>query len=50
MLQPPADEPGAPIDEVDTPALLLDLDALERNLDHMADLICEAKVKLRPHA
>jgi hypothetical protein len=42
-------EPGAPIDEVDTPALLLDLDALERNLDHMAFLAREARVKLRPH-
>ena len=29
MLQPPPAEPGAPVDEVDTPALLIDLDALE---------------------
>src|ERR1700677_2211263 len=50
MLQPPPAEPGAPIDEVDTPALLIDLDALERNLDHMAALAREAGVKLRPHA
>ena len=27
MLQPPPAEPGAPVDEVDTPALLIDLDA-----------------------
>ena len=50
MLQPPPAEPGAPIGEIDTPALLLDLDALERNLDHMASLAHEARVKLRPHA
>ena len=29
MLQPPPAQPGAPVDEVDTPALLIDLDALE---------------------
>ena len=50
MLQPPPAEPGAPVDEVDTPALLIDLDALEHNLDHMAALAREAGVKLRPHA
>ena len=50
MLQPPPAEPGAPVDEVDTPALLIDLDALEKNLDHMAALAREAGVKLRPHA
>ena len=36
MLQPPPAEPGMSIEEVDTPALLIDLDALESNLDHMA--------------
>jgi 3-hydroxy-D-aspartate aldolase len=50
MLQPPPAEPGAPVDEVDTPALLIDLDALEKNLDLMAALAREAGVKLRPHA
>ena len=50
MLQPPPAEPGTPIDEVDTPALLIDLDALEKNLDLMAALAREAGVKLRPHA
>jgi D-serine deaminase-like pyridoxal phosphate-dependent protein len=50
MLQPPPAEPGAPVDDVDTPALLIDLDALEGNLDHMAALAHEAGVKLRPHA
>jgi 3-hydroxy-D-aspartate aldolase len=50
VTQPPRAEPGAPIDEVDTPALLIDLDALEYNLDHMGALAREAGVKLRPHA
>ena len=49
MLQLPPAEPGTPVDEVDTPALLIDLDALEKNLDLMAALAREAGVKLRPH-
>jgi D-serine deaminase-like pyridoxal phosphate-dependent protein len=35
---------------VDTPALLLDLDRVERNLDRMAAQIAATPVKLRPHA
>jgi D-serine deaminase-like pyridoxal phosphate-dependent protein len=38
------------IDELDTPALLLDLDAVERNLDRMAADIARTHAKLRPHA
>jgi 3-hydroxy-D-aspartate aldolase len=37
------------IGEVDTPALLLDFDKLERNLDKMAALAGERSVLLRPH-
>lgn len=37
-------------DEVDTPALLLDLDAFEYNLNRMAQLTESAGVRLRPHA
>jgi D-serine deaminase-like pyridoxal phosphate-dependent protein len=48
-VQPPA-EPGAPISEIDTPALVLELDPLERNLDHMAGAAAAAGVRLRPHA
>lgn len=33
-----------------TPCLVLDLDALERNLSHMAKLCRDAKIALRPHA
>ncbi|MGF6229939.1 3-hydroxy-D-aspartate aldolase [Inquilinus ginsengisoli] len=50
MLQPPPAEPGMREEEVDTPALILDLDAFETNLDHMAGLAAAAGVKLRPHA
>ena len=50
MPQPPPAEPGMSVNEVDTPALLLDLDALEFNLDTMAGLAAAAGVKLRPHA
>ncbi len=50
MLQPPPAEPGMREEEVDTPALLLDLDAFEHNLDTMAALISPFGVKLRAHA
>jgi len=41
---------GIALEEVDTPALVLDLDALERNLLRMADAVKESGVRLRPHA
>jgi D-serine deaminase-like pyridoxal phosphate-dependent protein len=37
-------------DEVDTPALLIDLEAFEANLDRMAELLAPTKAKLRAHA
>jgi 3-hydroxy-D-aspartate aldolase len=37
-------------DEIDTPALVIDLDALEYNLDHMARLLTPTGAKLRAHA
>ena len=36
--------------DVDTPALIIDLDAFERNLRKMADAAAAAGVRLRPHA
>ncbi len=42
--------PGMAIEEVDTPALLVDLDALEFNLTRMAGAAAAAGVRLRPHA
>jgi D-threonine aldolase len=41
---------GIALDEVDTPALVLDLDVLERNLLRMADAVKGSGVRLRPHA
>ncbi len=50
MLQSPPAVPGMREDEIDTPALIIDLDALEHNLDHMAALLAPTGVKLRAHA
>jgi D-serine deaminase-like pyridoxal phosphate-dependent protein len=38
------------LDEVDTPALLLDLDAFERNLKRMSGAVAGTGVRLRPNA
>jgi len=50
MLQPPPAEPGMREDEVDTPALLVDLDAMESNLDRMGAFCAAAGIQLRAHA
>jgi D-serine deaminase-like pyridoxal phosphate-dependent protein len=42
--------PGAALDEIDTPALLLDLDAFEHNLHYMAAFFADKPTSLRPHA
>ena len=47
---PPAARPGDPLSAVDTPALLLDLAAFERNLDRLQTCANAAGVALRPHA
>ncbi len=41
---------GQPVAMVDTPALVIDLDAMERNLMAMADFARERGLRLRPHA
>ncbi|HTN52452.1 MAG TPA: DSD1 family PLP-dependent enzyme [Anaeromyxobacter sp.] len=43
-------QPGDPVADVDTPALVVDLDAMERNLARMAAFARGAGVRLRPHA
>ncbi|MBO8140755.1 MAG: alanine racemase [Firmicutes bacterium] len=38
------------LEEVDTPALVVDLDVMDRNIERMATRAREAGVRLRPHA
>jgi D-serine deaminase-like pyridoxal phosphate-dependent protein len=46
---PPA-EVGTALGAIDTPALVLELDAFEHNLQRMTFAVRSAKVRLRPHA
>jgi len=48
MQRAPA-RPGDPVDAVETPALVVDLDAFERNLDAMAADVAKRGLRLRPH-
>src|SRR5205085_1325743 len=41
---------GLPLEELDTPALLLDLDAFDRNVRRMAEHFRARGVQWRPHA
>jgi len=41
---------GQGVAAIDTPAAVVDLDAMERNLQRMADFTRQHRVKLRPHA
>lgn len=50
MLQPPPAQPGMREADIDTPALIIDLDAFEANLDRMAALLAPTGAKLRAHA
>lgn len=47
---PPAARPGQPADTIDTPSLVLDLDAFARNVDRMQAAADQAGIHLRPHA
>jgi D-serine deaminase-like pyridoxal phosphate-dependent protein len=49
VLEAPA-RVGAPVDEIDTPALIVDLDRLEGNLARMADFTRPTGIRVRPHA
>ncbi len=40
---------GMHISELDTPALLIDLDKMEANIQHMADYFASIDTELRPH-
>lgn len=50
MLQAPPAQPGMREEEIDTPALLVDLDAFEYNLDLMPKLLAPTGARLRAHA
>lgn len=41
---------GDPVERIDTPALVIDLDAMQRNLARMADAARAHGLRLRPHA
>ena len=41
---------GIPLEELDTPSLILDLDAFERNLARLNESLAGRKVAVRPHA
>jgi len=41
---------GMPAEQIDTPALIVELDLLEANLQRMADYAQALQVRLRPHA
>ncbi|MBC7444647.1 MAG: DSD1 family PLP-dependent enzyme [Polaromonas sp.] len=41
---------GKPVQDIDTPALVIDLDAMKRNLGRMADFAKKHQVRWRPHA
>ena len=50
MVQPCPAKVGDTLDEVVTPALIVELEAYERNLKAMAGIVAEAGLRLRPHA
>jgi D-serine deaminase-like pyridoxal phosphate-dependent protein len=49
MIRPPA-QVGQKLDAVDTPALVLDLDAFERNIETLSKSIAGRPVRVRAHA
>lgn len=49
-MNPPPAEIGISVEDIDTPALIVDLDALDRNIAKMAETARKAGVRVRPHA
>ena len=41
--------PGTPLEDLDTPCLILDMDAVDHNMDVMAEYYTGRTAKLRPH-
>lgn len=53
--KPPLSDPlkqlvGQPVAAIDTPALVVDLDAMQRNLNRMAEFAKKHEIRWRPHA
>ena len=46
----PASRVGDPVESIATPALVIDLDAMQRNLTALADFTRGHRMRLRPHA
>ena len=46
----PAARVGDPVESIATPALVIDLDAMQRNLTALADFARGQRIRLRPHA
>jgi len=49
-MNPPPAEIGAPVADIDTPALIVDLEVFDRNVAKMAAFARAAGVRVRPHA
>jgi len=47
---PPTARPGDHVGAIDSPALVIDLDAMQRNLSRMAEYAAARRLRLRPHA
>ena len=41
--------PGTPVEELETPCLILDMDALDNNMDVISNYYAGRDSKLRPH-
>ncbi len=41
---------GKPVEEIETPALVVDLDLMEKNMDKMMEFLSRGTVGIRPHA
>ena len=48
MERPILKPPGSPVEELDTPALVVDLDAMERNIERVHSYFRDRPAKLRP--
>ena len=46
----PSETTGKPVHDIDTPSLVVDLDAMKRNLGRMAEFAKKHNIRWRPHA